>query len=395
MIRIPKIKLKTFLIALPFILSIPTFFVLALERFTTSDYRFCLTCHYQMWGKDFLVQSKVHPPEVRCPECHASEHLPVIPPKDFSAHPSRVNENCMRCHAEMVEKEDQKGFKFNVMKIKFPHRPHLKDYGAICTDCHYNVKHDKHVPVTNRPRMVACWACHDKETTSCLKCHPKGEHLLISLLPKQRTVSKQVCDRCHEGFENRVQEKYGIDFKHTGHLAAGIACSTCHDNEVRHGTIVKSRDECLSCHHKKVKKDCTGCHKIQLAVREGRAIAGITGTPDKMAGFVECAVCHAGISEGHSLEAVKATCKGCHDDSAIKSLDDIQKEVSADIDEVARLYEKLDDKLQPEAVSIAEVLTTVKKDGSRGFHNPEYIKKALKLADQKVTVMVNAEPRQE
>ncbi len=393
MIKIPKIKLKTFLILLPFILSVPTVLVLALERFTTSDYRFCLTCHYQMWGKDFLVNSKVHPPEVRCPECHALDHSPVIPPKDFSAHPGRVNDNCMRCHAAITEKADQVGFKFNVMKIKFPHKPHLQDYGAICTDCHYNVKHDKHTPTTNRPRMVACWSCHDQQTTSCLKCHPKGEHLLLSLLPKHETIQKAVCDRCHEGFEDRIQRKYEIDFKHPPHLEARMDCSVCHRNKDQHGTIIKAREECLSCHHNEVKKDCTACHAIQAAIRNGTAVPGLEGPPDKMVGIAECKSCHAGVAKGHSLEEVKETCLGCHDDTAAKTLDKIQADVSSRIEEITRLYEQLPESTRPEAASVLEVLGTVEKDGSRGFHNPPYVMELLKQADQQVTVMANAGPR--
>jgi len=317
----------------------------------------------------------------------------VIPPKDFSAHPERVNDNCMRCHAEMTEKADTGGFKYNVMKITFPHKAHLQDYGAICTDCHYNVKHDKHVPQTNRPVMQACFACHDQETTSCLKCHPKGEHLLLSLMPKHATIEKPVCDRCHEGFEDRVQGKYDIDFKHPKHLKAGMECASCHDNRETHGTIVRKRDECLNCHHNEVKKDCSACHATQVAMRAGTAIEGLTGTPDKMAEIVDCTICHAGVSEGHSLAGVKETCAGCHDEKAVQSLDTIQKQVSSELTEVERLYGKLADKSAPDAVAVAQVLATLKKDGSQGFHNAPYVREALKMADRKITVIVNAGPK--
>jgi len=393
MIKIPKLRLKTFLILLPFVLSVPSVLVLALERFTTSDQRFCLTCHYQMWGEDFLVNSQVHPPEVRCPECHAVEHYPVIPPKDFSAHPDRVNDNCMRCHAEMAEKEDFDGFKHNVMKITFPHRPHVQDYGAICTDCHYNVKHDKHTPTTNRPRMVACWSCHDQETTSCLKCHPKGEHLLLSLMPRHETIKASICNQCHEGYEERVQSKYEIDFKHPPHLKASMDCSVCHENVNLHGQIVKSREECLSCHHNEVKKDCVACHETQANMRQGTAVPGIEGVPDTMAEFVECNVCHSGLGDGHSRESVTGTCSGCHDEAAIQSLESTQREFEAQIEEATRLYETIPDKSQEESKAIAEALDILRKDGSRGFHNPVYVNEVFKQVDQKVTVMANAGPR--
>ncbi len=86
MIHIPKLKLKTLLILLP-LLSIPTLLVLALENFTISNQQFCLTCHYQMWGEDFLVESKVHPDQVKCPECHALEHYPHYSSQGFLGAP--------------------------------------------------------------------------------------------------------------------------------------------------------------------------------------------------------------------------------------------------------------------------------------------------------------------
>lgn len=393
MIHIPKLKLKTFLILLPFLLSVPTLLVLALETFTTSNQQFCLTCHYQMWGKDFLVESKVHPDEVKCPECHAQEHYPIIPPKDFSAHPERVNENCMRCHSTMTEKGDNQGFIYNVMKIKFPHDMHIQDIGAICTDCHYNVKHDKHVPQTNRPRMEACFACHDQKTTSCLKCHPKGEHLLLSLLPKHETVKKETCDRCHEGFEERVQEKYDIRFKHPGHIAAGVDCNVCHENKNRHGTIIKQRNDCLGCHHNEVKRDCTYCHKAQVAMRMGKSVPGIQGSPDKMAELVDCSICHAGIADGHSIDAVKETCTGCHDGQEVyQVLEDIQSEITAGLEDASMRYDKLEDKSSAEAKAVAELIDILKREGSRGFHNPPYAREILKRLDQKIVVLTTPSP---
>ncbi|HEX9592794.1 MAG TPA: multiheme c-type cytochrome [bacterium] len=390
MIRIPKIRLKYFLIALPFIVSIPSVFVLALERFTTSDQRFCLTCHYQMWGKDFLVDSKVHPPEVRCPECHATEHVPFLPPKDFASDPSRVNVNCMRCHGEMVERSDVEGFKYNVMKIQFPHKLHLQEVGALCTDCHYNVKHDKHIPQTNRPRMVACFECHDQETTSCLKCHPKGEHLLLSLLPRHETIAKPVCEQCHEGFEDRVQVEYGIRFKHAKHLENGIACGTCHENKNQHGVITKQRSECMACHHGDEARACTDCHATQVAMRSGKLL-GIPGEPDVMAADVECDVCHAEVREGHDPQAIRQTCADCHEDAVLAKLDEIQRRVSAELARIGGRFDVLQDGHSAGVVVAGEILDDLRGDGSRGFHNAKYADILLQRADE----LISAEGRAE
>lgn len=382
MLKIPKIRLRYFLIALPFVLSVPSLFVFALERFTTSDQRFCLTCHYQMWGKDFLVDSKIHPPEVRCPECHAVEHSLFLPPKDFDSDPRRVNANCIRCHEEMLEKADVEGFKYNVMKIKFPHRFHLQEVEAICTDCHYNVKHDKHIPQTNRPRMVACFECHDQETTSCLQCHPKGEHLLLSLLPRHETIDKPVCDQCHEGFEGRVQKIHSDQrFKHPKHLAAGVSCDTCHENRTRHGTIVKEWNQCMDCHHREEARACVDCHAVQVAMRAGQ-VAGVEGEPDVMAEDVDCDVCHDGVREAHDPQAIRRTCVDCHEDEILAKLDAIQQGVAAELARIGGRVDALEGEPSPDTADARRIIETLRNDGSRGLHNGRYAAVLLRRAGE-------------
>jgi len=84
-----------------------------------------------------------------------------------------VNPNCIRCHENITKTNEQIGFKTNPLNIKIPHMFHIEDVGAICTDCHANISHDKEEPQTNRPRMENCFQCHEKEDSreACLICH--------------------------------------------------------------------------------------------------------------------------------------------------------------------------------------------------------------------------------
>ncbi|PIS37362.1 MAG: hypothetical protein COT35_06435 [Nitrospirae bacterium CG08_land_8_20_14_0_20_52_24] len=372
------------------LLSIPTLFVFLLERYTTSDEHFCMTCHYKMWGEDFLVHSNIHPDSVRCPQCHAN-HKDFIP-KDFSAHPERINPNCVRCHGEMFKKTDMKGFKYNVMNIYMPHKFHLQDVGALCTDCHLNIKHDKLRPITNRPRMEACLECHDQETTPCSKCHQRGASEVIAALPKADVINRTDCEKCHADFASKPITFYQVEFPHDRHLKQGLICKECHSNAKIHGEIVKSREICMQCHHKDIKKECIECHAFENQFRNGLALEGIKGEADPMVEIVTCDVCHAKISEGHNKKDVLAACSMCHKDAGFeKRVDEIQKKTDDSIQELEKLLEAKkkvvydipdvsQKEMQPVIDQGEKILQTLKKDRSRGFHNAAYSSLLVKNA---------------
>ncbi len=379
--NIKKIALWKIILGTLVLLSIPTLFVFSLERYTTSNHDYCMTCHYKMWGKDFLVHSNIHPDSVRCPQCHAA-HAEIIP-KEYSAHAERINPNCVRCHEEILEKEDVQGFKYNIMGIYIPHKFHLQEVGAVCTDCHLNIKHDKFRPVTNRPRMDTCYDCHDKETTPCDQCHQHGSGEILAGLPKTDTLDKADCDTCHNGFEEATMPFYGVRFPHKRHWAQGLACDTCHSNASMHGQIVKSREECMQCHHVGQERECLACHSLEDQFRHGVANAEVPGEPDVMADMVDCESCHAAIAEGHKREAVLEACGSCHEDGMSLAVTEAQEKAKAGIAELEGLLKEGRAKAKTVAdTSRAEVdilierveksLATLKDDRSRGFHNEAY-----------------------
>lgn len=179
-----------------------------LPRYTTSDPEYCLTCHGENGGlPNRGIASSVHPPfsEVRCVDCHSKPHQLLYEGyrRGFLAEPERVGPNCLRCHAQMAERIDETGFKFNSFQIRVAHKLHV-DLGARCTDCHANIAHDLRPSPTNRPRMEYCAQCHAVTLETCNKCHaagvPAGPMPVIrpaGVVGDGRSLYQRYCAQCH------------------------------------------------------------------------------------------------------------------------------------------------------------------------------------------------------
>ena len=87
-----------------------------LIKFTHSGTRFgkayCMTCHSYQGRSEFWRDSTLHPASVTCDACHATRGEFI--PKDFCAAPERVNQNCIRCHENMLYNNDWQTLKTNV-----------------------------------------------------------------------------------------------------------------------------------------------------------------------------------------------------------------------------------------------------------------------------------------
>ncbi|MDO9066551.1 MAG: multiheme c-type cytochrome, partial [Chloroflexota bacterium] len=90
---------------------------LALPRYTTSNYQYCLTCHGGGDTPNRGIESKVHPPfeQVGCTDCHAEPGQVVYEGyrQGFGSEPERVSPNCVSCHRDIARQNDQVGFKKN------------------------------------------------------------------------------------------------------------------------------------------------------------------------------------------------------------------------------------------------------------------------------------------
>ncbi len=191
------IWLKTSLLLVAAVLGVVIFFFYA--RVTNTDDTLCASCHptiYRQWK-----ESKFHPQTVSCYECHSPHYtafpkvgesvyhhyLSIIIPEKFYAADSRINKNCLRCHADIPELKEVKKTRI----IKISHKKHFKGEKVKidnCIVCHISITHDKYSIETNRPRMQGCFLgeCHvaDKKEDRCELCH------FIKLVEKGKVLEK-------------------------------------------------------------------------------------------------------------------------------------------------------------------------------------------------------------
>ena len=171
-----------------------------IARYTDKDDGLCQGCHptvHALWKS-----SKTHPADkVTCYECHTKE-MGTFPDKDtnlivhyrdkiipvhFNSGREMLNNNCLRCHADIPKLKEVK--KTRIVKIS-----HAKHYKAEkvkiddCMVCHYAVAHDKYAIETNRPRMQGCFLgeCHKEDTKKerCELCH------FVKLVEKEKVLEK-------------------------------------------------------------------------------------------------------------------------------------------------------------------------------------------------------------
>ncbi|MFQ6110981.1 MAG: hypothetical protein ACE5LX_03000, partial [Nitrospinota bacterium] len=173
-----------------------------------------------------------------------------------------------------------------------------------------------------------------------------------------------------------------------------ITCSTCHSNSRNHGEILKSRAECLSCHHRKVEAPCQTCHERQREFKRGQAMAEEKAQPGYMA-ELECIACHQKIQEGHRLSDVKATCVGCHGEGYDMLIEGLQGEIALAVRAIRNQLAYLRAIVKPgasgpvrDAIAFVEeaegYLSVIERDGSQGFHNQAYASELIERAKKKL-----------
>ncbi|MFQ5852078.1 MAG: cytochrome c3 family protein [Candidatus Binatia bacterium] len=237
----PRISLKACLVGIATITGVGLGAGYSLTHFVTRERPFCLSCHSHQSDTKVWRTSQVHP-DIDCAECHAEPG--TILPLNFAADSDRTNANCRRCHENAV-RSVRLYYKFNIMKIKIPHKFHAVDMEIPCVRCHRNIFHDKTPEPTYRPRMDACAHCHAKETSSsCRNCHVRG----TIRLPRSAHASKKDCEPCHADFSERRAAIYNVQFSHQPHLSINLNCDYCHSNSQKHGTITKDKEGCQACH---------------------------------------------------------------------------------------------------------------------------------------------------
>lgn len=406
-IKMPRITIELVAIAAVVLLVLVVLPALAVMQYTTTNPNYCLRCHATGETVDIGMRSQVHPgyDKVGCVDCHGDPKQAIGGyfviangyRGGYSAEPFRVSANCQRCHEKVLQMEDSQ-FKYNVQKIKIPHKLHVQQIGALCTDCHRNLAHDIGVSPTNRPRMEFCQKCHgshSQDVKECSRCHPAG----VTQLPQKERPSKAFCHGCHPNFEDKNIVIYNIRFSHQRHLSQGVDCINCHSNMEKHGTIIKTKPDCLNCHHQQVKAQCLTCHQRENNFRFARVRGEAKAAPGLMAESVKCQDCHSTIAKGLSIPDIKKACVSCHEKGYDKMVDQWQAEQAKDLTELLRLLVYVQGKIRgmnpeqsakaQEAVRHAQsVIDTVRRDKSRGAHNFEYTQGLLQEAAKKLRTAV-------
>lgn len=395
--NLPKIPIKLIIFAgfIGAIVGLGAFTWLI--KFTHSGTRFgkayCMTCHSYQGRSEFWRDSALHPASVTCAACHARPGELI--PHEFCSTPEVMNQNCIRCHENMLYNNDWQVLKTNVQKIKIQHGVHIEKAKNMCTDCHNNISHDSSPNPTNRPHMTKCFDCHNLEKTSCRTCHTEG----IYPEPQLAEISIRTCSSCHIDFAQKsVQPKYPY-FQHQKHLLMLMECKTCHSTTEPHPKTVVSKLDCLNCHHKEMDtKACNDCHVRQFKLYTGEKFDSIKGHQNPMAKVgMSCELgCHKDIKKGHSVESVRQWCIGCHGEQYGHMLDEWRASLGSYSGElhallavaektVESLGEKNDEactRAKCQIGSAKSALDIVER--GKGAHNFEYSQKILEDARQKL-----------
>ncbi|MBL7010238.1 MAG: cytochrome c3 family protein [Candidatus Marinimicrobia bacterium] len=187
------------------------------------------------------------------------------------------------------------------------------------------------------------------------------------------------CINCHFGMEDVSVSVFDINFSHNIHLVKNrLECSQCHSNRSQHGELLMRRSDCLSCHHTQEDVDCESCHELQAGFYSGITDLSEEEIPDVMyEEEVTCAECHLDRSKVSATQG-RRSCVDCHDDEYADMVFEWQDSFNGQIGKIdyrlkqVRVDDLVDEHKQTYE-TIIKVINMIKKEGSHGVHNIEYV----------------------
>lgn len=171
--------------------------------------------------------------------------------------------------------------------VRFSHRLHMEDVGAVCEDCHEAASGSLTGADNLLPDHDVCSACHEVEDLD-------------------------ECGTCHKNADDPEGLVYITDFStlfpHATHLEGGFGCADCHGGietaEEGDGVALPGMARCVDCHDDRVVSvECETCHE------EGVSL--IPSTHE-----VSWARTHGAQARENAVSAHgDMTCQTCHDDA--------------------------------------------------------------------------------
>lgn len=132
--------------------------------------------------------------------------------------------------------------------IAFSHRQHAGDLKLDCRFCHFNAERGKHAGV---PPMSVCMSCHSVAGSDL----PEIQKLASIATTGSYTAADGSLREGGTVHWNRVHKLPDhVYFDHSAHVAANVACQTCH-GPVEEMVVVRQHADltmswCLDCHRK-------------------------------------------------------------------------------------------------------------------------------------------------
>lgn len=274
-------------------------------------------------------------PDSHCMDCHADESLTKEDPSGreismfvdlaklrASAH---ATNSCVSCHTDLTDKHPDDEIPAKPVNCSACHEKQSATYGAsvhglalaagtpgtaTCADCHgtHEVVSPKFAasPLHVSKQAAMCGECHDqaardyaesihgtalaagvRDAPTCTDCH--YEHRIVSFAgTKPRTISEDVCSRCHAS--ERLNTRYnlprdrvrtffesyhGLASQYGSTVAAN--CGSCHG----HHKVLPSSDPRSMVHPANLVQTCGVCHpgaterfvagKIHVDLRSARS----------------------------------------------------------------------------------------------------------------------------
>lgn len=290
---------------------------------------------------------------------------------------------------------------------------------SFCRGCHeMNQAHDtwmasKHGPILSE--IDSCMACHAEEGAwGYIKAKVGGlasvyYHISGQITDYYQEVAKGknpvYCTKseCHDVNDLGVDLKIRVD--HKFHEEKGFACASCHDR-IAHGWDEGLRDSpnmqhsCFNCHDGKTapQDDCGMCHIYQDKMLKGIGMDDIFSCHGD---DLLCTDCHI-----KACTPDVETCSSCHDEDIFDQAEQLQTKISVALEELKATFSQLDrifahyssnksmnnktfyKKNHRFYVEAMKNYQFIKKDSSRGVHNPDYVWKLVQISKEKAELII-------